>query len=129
MRISDWSSDVCSSDLGLMREGRIEGVAAHELGKGGHGDAVCNRVIIGAVAALAVGHGVARKGCIRLGVAVAAGLNRALRRWIFGHVPAVDLLDVDLELAFAGVSGGVSTTLPCAGTVGAFVVPYRASRG
>src|SRR3546814_4251253 len=94
---------------GLMREGRIEGVAAHELGKGGHGDAVCNRVIIGAVAALAVGHGVARKGCIKLGVAVVAVLNLDLRRWIFGHVQAVDLLDVEHDIALEVVAGAVLT--------------------
>src|SRR3546814_3629976 len=77
MRSSDWSSDVCSSDL---------------------------------------------KGCIKLGVAVVAVLNLDLRRWIFGHVQAVDLLDVEHDIALEVVAGAVLTVLPLGGSLVGFVI-------
>src|SRR3546814_7875535 len=38
MRISDWSSDVCSSDLGLAHHERLEAFPAQFLQHGGGGD-------------------------------------------------------------------------------------------
>src|SRR3546814_4867877 len=72
MRISDWSSDVCSSDMDMLRPPGIV-VIAPRIGAGLDGDE--------AVAALVVGDGAAIAGEIRIerrvmlvdGVAVTAG--------------------------------------------------------
>src|SRR3546814_15809042 len=65
MRISDWSSDVCSSDLG-----RIVIVAGVEVGKLGHDDLIAARLVIGLRSMVPNGYGNAGKEGVQLGVAL-----------------------------------------------------------
>src|SRR3546814_9824762 len=45
-----------------------------------------------------------------------------LRRWIFGHVQAVDLLDVEHDIALEVVAGAGLTVLPLGGPLVGFVI-------
>src|SRR3546814_15338206 len=78
MRISDWSSDVCSSDLCLERIRKAAALAG-DLGlecHAGHGltfDTVGPVAVIPTIAELNIGH-------FLIGEAIFSGLDRAIRR-------------------------------------------------
>src|SRR3546814_6551507 len=99
MRISDWSSDVCSSDLG-----RIVIVAGVEVGKLGHDDLIAARLVIGLRSMVPNGYGNAGKEGVQLGVAlvgIGSGDDRRGGR-ILGF-DTVDLLGIEDEIGRAHV--------------------------
>ena len=71
---------------GLMSERGVESVAAHEIRKGRHADAIGGRVVISAVAALGKRNAVAGKGCLQFRIALVAILHFDARNGIFRHV-------------------------------------------
>src|SRR3546814_6127433 len=99
MRISDWSSDVCSSDLAAVEKQRlVRALAAHPLHDGGHAVEAAH---------LAVGPG--ERGEVHRGQGIGLGASRPqvehLQEVGAGHMrgQALDLADAEIDRRLAEV--------------------------